>query len=162
VFHHQTGNTTKPATPPNRQPHQNARSSMRSTTMASTQRPQSPQKEARLLLATQSITKKQLQSQSRAAQLLNIPRTTLQGRLAGALPHSASHIPQRKLQPAEEQSLIQWILDLDRRGFPPQIIDVRRMADILLAARGQNPPPPPVGKNWVSRFINNQSELQTK
>ena len=36
------------------------------------------------------------------------------------------------------------------------------MADALLAARGQNPPPPPIGKNWVSRFINSQSELQTK
>ena len=36
------------------------------------------------------------------------------------------------------------------------------MADVLLAGRGQNPPPPPVGKNWVSRFVNNQSELQTK
>jgi hypothetical protein len=36
------------------------------------------------------------------------------------------------------------------------------MAIVLLAARGQNPPPPPVGKNWVSRFVNNQSELQTK
>jgi len=36
------------------------------------------------------------------------------------------------------------------------------MADILLAARGQIPPPLPIGKCWVSRFINNQPELQTK
>jgi hypothetical protein len=36
------------------------------------------------------------------------------------------------------------------------------MADVLLAARGQNPPPQPVGKNWVSRFIQSQPELQTK
>ena len=36
------------------------------------------------------------------------------------------------------------------------------MADILLATRGQNPPPQPVGKNWVSRFINTQPELQMK
>jgi hypothetical protein len=36
------------------------------------------------------------------------------------------------------------------------------MADALLAARGQDPPPPSVDKNWVSRFINGQSELQTK
>jgi hypothetical protein len=36
------------------------------------------------------------------------------------------------------------------------------MADALLAGRGQDPPPPAVGKNWVSRFVNNQSELQTK
>jgi hypothetical protein len=48
------------------------------------------------------------------------------------------------------------------RRFPPYIIDVRRMADVLLAARGQDPPPQPVGKNWVSRFIQSQPELQTK
>jgi len=36
------------------------------------------------------------------------------------------------------------------------------MADALLAARGQDPPPQPVGKKWVSRFIQNQPELQTK
>ena len=36
------------------------------------------------------------------------------------------------------------------------------MADVLLAARGQDPPPQPVGQKWVSRFVNSQSELQTK
>ena len=36
------------------------------------------------------------------------------------------------------------------------------MADVLLAARGQNPPLQPVGKNWVSQFINTQLELQIK
>jgi hypothetical protein len=59
-----------------------------------------------------------------------------------------------KLSPYEEQSLVQWILS--------QIIDVRRMADTLVAARGHTPPPPPLGKNWASRFVRRQSELQTK
>lgn len=36
------------------------------------------------------------------------------------------------------------------------------MADTLLAARGQNPPPQPVGQNWARRFINTQPELQMK
>jgi hypothetical protein len=36
------------------------------------------------------------------------------------------------------------------------------MADVLLAARGQTSPPLPVGKCWVSRWIKNQPELQTK
>ncbi|KAB2106151.1 hypothetical protein AG0111_0g6185 [Alternaria gaisen] len=36
------------------------------------------------------------------------------------------------------------------------------MADALLAARGQDPPPLPVGKCWVARFIQSQPELQTK
>lgn len=88
-----------------------------------------------------------------------MPRSTLQTRLQGVHPKHATTPVNRKLRPVEEQSLVQWILDLDRRGFPPQIIDVRRMADALLSARGQNPPPLPVGKNWVTRFVNNQLEL---
>ena len=36
------------------------------------------------------------------------------------------------------------------------------MADVLLAGRGQNPLPLPVGKNWVLRFVNSQPKLQTK
>jgi hypothetical protein len=36
------------------------------------------------------------------------------------------------------------------------------MADVLLTARGQDPPPQSVGKKWVTRFIARQSELQTK
>ncbi|KAH4354455.1 hypothetical protein HBH74_225730 [Parastagonospora nodorum] len=34
--------------------------------------------------------------------------------------------------------------------------------NVLLAARGQNPPPQPVGKNWVTRFVTGSKELQTK
>ena len=94
--------------------------------------------------------------------LYDAPRTTLRRRLRGTQPRSETASINRKLSAIEEQSLIQWILELDRRGFPPHIIDVRRMADALLAARGQDPPPPPVGKNWVSRFIQGQPELQTK
>ena len=83
----------------------------------------------------------------------DVPKSTLQRRLHGIHARSETASVNRKLSPIEEQSLVQWILELDRHGFPPHIIDVRRMADALLAARGQDPPPPPVGKKWVSRFI---------
>jgi hypothetical protein len=39
----------------------------------------------------------------------------------------------------KEQSFVQWIRELDRRRFLPHIIDVRRMGDVLVAKRGQNP-----------------------
>jgi hypothetical protein len=92
----------------------------------------------------------------------NVPESTLRTRLRGTQPRSETASVNRKLSATEEQSLVQWILELDRRGFPPHIIDVRRMADTLLAARGQNPPPQPVSKNWASRFIQSQPELRTK
>lgn len=64
-------------------------------------------------------------------------RSTLETRLQGVHARSATTPVNRKLSSVEEESLVQWILDLDRRRFPPYIIDVRRMADALLAARGQ-------------------------
>ena len=130
--------------------------------MPSTPRLQSPQKEGRLLLAKQTLQQNHISSVRKAAKSYDIPRTTLRDRLSGASSRSASNSQKRKLKPSEEQALVEWILSLDQRGFPPQIIDVRRMADSLLAARGQNPPPQPLGKCWVSRFINNHPELQTK
>ena len=130
--------------------------------MASTQRFRSPQKQGRLLLASQSLQKNQVLSQRKAAALYDTPRTTLRRRLHHVPTIQEFNTQKRKLQLSEEQALIQWILELNQRGFPPHIIDVRRMADTLLAARGQNPPPQPVGQNWARRFINTQPELQMK
>jgi hypothetical protein len=36
------------------------------------------------------------------------------------------------------------------------------MADALLTARGQQPSPQPIGKNWVLRFVKSSEQLQTK
>jgi hypothetical protein len=130
--------------------------------MPQQQHVQQLQKEGRLALSMQAIQTRQVSSLRQAVRLYDIPRTTLRDRVKGALPQAASNAQKRKLHLLEEQSLVQWILDLDRRGFPPQLIDVQRMADHILAARGQTPPPQPVGKNWVSRFIKTQPELQTK
>ena len=40
-----------------------------------------------------------------------------------------------KLLKTEEEVIIQHILDLDSRGFPPRLAAVKDMADSLLAAR---------------------------
>ena len=120
------------------------------------------QKEAKLLLAKQAVQLNQFSSHRKAAETYRVSETTFRRRLQGIGPQTETNARKRKLKPSEEQALVQWILDLDQRGFPPQIIDVRRMADYLLASRGQNPPPQPVGKNWVSRFINNQPKLKTQ
>jgi Tc5 transposase DNA-binding domain len=54
--------------------------------------------------------------------------------------------------------LIQYILDLDSRGFPPRPQAVQEFADLLLAERDA----PPVGKNWTSNFIQRRTEIKTK
>ena len=87
--------------------------------MPTTQRAQKLQKEGRLALSTQAIQTRQIKSLRQAARLYNIPETTLRMRVRGALPQASANAQKRKLSPTEEQSLVEWILDLDQRGFPP-------------------------------------------
>jgi hypothetical protein len=130
--------------------------------MATPQRNNSIEKEGRIALALQALQKDTNQSIRAIARSYEIPESTLRTRYRGTQPKCEILSPLRKLKLSEETALVQWILNLDQRGFPPQIIDVRRMADTLLAARGENPPVRPVGKNWVSRFIDNHDELKIK
>jgi len=128
--------TTHSRTPVTRAPHQNQDASSIKSTMASTHNVQKLQKVGRLALSKKFIQNKQVSSVYKAANLYDVPESTLRDRIKGSIPIAQSNAKKRKLQPSEEQALVQWILDLDRRGFPPQIIDARRMADTLLAARG--------------------------
>jgi hypothetical protein len=63
-----------------------------------------------------------------------------------------------KLLPTEETVIVQHILDLDVRGFPPRLAAVKDMADSLLAERYQDP----VSQNWASTFVRRQLELKVK
>lgn len=58
----------------------------------------------------------------------------------------------------EEEAIVQYILDLDSRGFSPRRCDVEDMANLLTAKRNSRR----VGKNWTDRFIKRRSELQTR
>ncbi|KAI7909954.1 hypothetical protein PoMZ_02556 [Pyricularia oryzae] len=58
----------------------------------------------------------------------------------------------------EEEVIVQYILDRDFRGFPPQIADVAAMADNILAARDARP----VGTRWADRFAQRRTEIKTR
>ncbi|KFZ22954.1 hypothetical protein V502_02567 [Pseudogymnoascus sp. VKM F-4520 (FW-2644)] len=64
----------------------------------------------------------------------------------------------RKLTPYEESALVQYILDLDSRGFPPRPQAVQEMADLLLSERGESP----TRKNWTTNFIRRRTEIKAK
>ena len=57
-----------------------------------------------------------------------MPRTTARRRAAGTILERGSIALNRRLILAEEESLKQWILLMDRRGMPPRIAIVRQMA----------------------------------
>ncbi len=54
--------------------------------------------------------------------------------------------------------LIQHILDLATKGFPPRLSVVEDMANQLLATRDASR----VGKHWASNFVKRRPELQTR
>ncbi|EED14543.1 conserved hypothetical protein [Talaromyces stipitatus ATCC 10500] len=63
-----------------------------------------------------------------------------------------------KLTQSEEESLVRWILDLDKRGLPPRHSLVRDMANCLLSQRGNQH----VGENWVYNLVKRRPEIESK
>ena len=61
--------------------------------------------------------------------------------------HSRSN--SRRLSDLEEQTIVQFILDLDLRGFPLRLRFVEEIANSLLADRDASP----VGKRWAHNFV---------
>ena len=65
------------------------------------------QKEARLQAAMQAYQTGQISSIRSAAQLYNIPRSTLTNRLAGRTSRTKTRVKSHKLTPIEEQALVE-------------------------------------------------------
>jgi hypothetical protein len=63
-----------------------------------------------------------------------------------------------KLLKTEEDVIIQHILNLDARGFPPRLTAVKDMADSLLAKRHCDP----VSQNWAATFVKRRPKLKVK
>ena len=119
---------------------------------------QQPSNEASIQLALLALQQDAKLSIKRAAQLYNVPRTTLADRRAGKPSRRDCQPNSLKLTKTEEQVLVEYILDLDSRGFPPRLAAVRDMADSLLAARSAGK----VGKNWPNTFVQRTPELEVK
>jgi FtsZ-binding cell division protein ZapB len=114
--------------------------------------------ESRFLLAIQAYQSNPKLSLRHLAKQYNIPRTTLQHRMAGRGPKSNKINGKPSLSLLEEEAIIQYILDLDARGFSPRRADVEDMANTLAGGRGAQR----VGKCWTDRFIKRHPELCTR
>jgi hypothetical protein len=95
-------------------------------------------------------------SQRAAAKAYGIPLSTLHGRLRGATSSALSHQHQQRLTPAQEDFLVDWILDEDARACPPSHARVREMANRILRMNGDSQP---IGKLWISHFIKRQPRV---
>ena len=127
--------------------------------MATSQQQAALNKEGRLELAIQAYRQGRFSSYTAAANAYDVPRKTLQRRIIGVQPKLDSIAKNRLLTPTEEESLVQWILSMDRRGMPPRIAAVREMACLLVA---QHEKRTNVGQLWVRNFINRHDTLKSK
>ncbi|KAL9561826.1 hypothetical protein ACKAV7_014088 [Fusarium commune] len=107
--------------------------------------------EANILLALQALQNDPKLNLRRAASIYTVSWKTLGRRQKGIQSQRDATPKSRKLSNLEEQTIVQFILDLDSRGFPPRLRCVEEMANRSLADRDA----PPVGKRQ-------HRELQTR
>ena len=116
------------------------------------------EQEGRILLAISDFQNGKISKIAQAAKIYNIPRTTLRDRLHGTQQRSLIRANSHKLTQFEEESLVKWVLDLDRRGLPPRHSLVREMANHLLSQHGTQQ----IGEKWVYNLVQRRPEIDSK
>jgi hypothetical protein len=114
--------------------------------------------EANIILALQAIQNDPSLSVRKAATIYKVNHRTLQRRQHGTQSIRDSIPRSRKLSDQEEQIVVQFVLDLDSRGFPSRLSYVEEIANSLLTNRDA----PRVGKRWAYNFVQRQLELKTR
>lgn len=84
----------------------------------------STNQEGRILFTISAIKKQQIRNVREAARVYSVPRTTLQRQLNGYSSRTELRANSHKLTKNEEESLIQWILSLNRCGASPRPVIV--------------------------------------
>ena len=114
--------------------------------------------ESKLILALQALENDPNLSVKRASSIYNVARSTLISRRAGVKSRRDIQPKSRKLTNSEERVIVQYILHLDSKGFPPRLSGVEDMANRLLSKRSTER----VGRHWASNFIKRHPELVTR
>jgi len=117
-----------------------------------------PSKEARVILALEALQNDKELRLEAIARLYNVPASTLRRRRAGKPARRDTPPNSRRLTDSEERAIVQYILELVARSFPPRLRGVEDMANHLLRVRDA----PPVGKLWAHNFAKRQPELRTR
>ncbi|KAJ6259176.1 hypothetical protein Dda_6074 [Drechslerella dactyloides] len=117
--------------------------------------------ESRITLAIEALEKDKNLSVLAAAKVYSVPRTTLLYRYSGR-PSRHDGIPKsRNLTELEEDTIVQYILELYARSFHPRLGSMEDMANQLLLARSDDSTQR-VSKRWAGNFVKRRPELQTR
>ncbi|KAF7573624.1 hypothetical protein PtrM4_085290 [Pyrenophora tritici-repentis] len=112
--------------------------------------------EGKIDLALLKYKNNEFSSLRRAAKAFKIPKSTLIDRYNGICSKPDLRNPRHNLTLTEEQTLVQYILNLNSRGFAPQLCEVEDMVNKLMSARGRKP----VGKKWTTRFVTRSDKIK--
>jgi hypothetical protein len=99
-------------------------------------------RESRVLLALEARKNDPKLSIRAAAKIYKVAERTIRRRRDGTTARCDTPANSRKLTDIEEQTLVDYIIDLISRAFPPRLSGVEDMANELLRIRDA----PPVGK----------------
>ena len=116
------------------------------------------EQEGRILLAISNLKNEKIRSVRKAAEIYNISQSTLQNRINGMPYRAEKRANNHKLTQSEENSLVKWVLDLDRRRLPPRHSLVREIANYMLLQRGNQQ----ISTNWVTKLIKRRPEIDSK
>src|SRR6187402_939167 len=114
--------------------------------------------ETQLNLAFQAIQQNPKLSIRRVAKIYQVDNRRLGERLRGIPPRRDISANSRKLTNLEESVLIERILELDSKGYPPRLYIVEDMANRIIELRDGKR----VGPRWAANFVRRQPELQTR
>ena len=114
-------------------------------------------KEAHIILALEALANDKNLSVAAAAKIYNVDRSTLRHRRAGRPARRDIPANSRILTDLEEKTIVQYVIELCTRAFPPRLCGVEDMANQLRRVRDA----PPVGKRWAYNFVKRQPELRT-
>jgi hypothetical protein len=91
--------------------------------------------EARIILVIKAIRTSKKPSKRSAAKLYNILYTSLSNRIASRTYRLEATANSLKLTELEELVLLQYILDLDSRGFTPRLAGIEDIVNYILESR---------------------------
>ena len=85
--------------------------------------------ETRVILALEALQNNENLSIRAAAKIYNVPATTIRRRRNGNAVRCDTAPNSRKLIDLEEKTIVQYIIELSARAFPPRLCGVEDMAD---------------------------------
>ena len=88
----------------------------------------------------------------RAARVFHVPRNTLWDRIRGRVTHGCRTGPAQLLSPADESSLVQYVVYCFQHGYPLTKVRLLAYANAVRRKRSPNTIAPPLGQTWWLAF----------